>query len=192
MADGLNIISHNCVGSRIYQKKDLEYGNPFMWSIIPPDDFWYLYNHYDELNYDNIKLTKIKNDNVIIIDDKVKVYYVHYRYDKNAHEPTRRIKDGVDIYYDKINDYILEKYQTRLERMKKQGIKPIFIVTDREFVANKNLNMYRKHLINYVNKDDCIVVTVDRTIKGNNVIYVAKKTLDPTTIADIILNKKKL
>ena len=192
MADGLNIISHNCVGSRIYQKKDLEYGNPFMWSIIPPDDFWYLYNHYDELNYDNIKLTKIKNDNVIIIDDKVKVYYVHYRYDKNTHEPTRRIKDGVDIYYDKINDYILEKYQTRLARMKEQGIKPIFIVTDREFVANKNLNMYRKHLINYVNKDDCIVVTVDKTIKGNNVIYVAKKTLDPTTIADIILNKKKL
>lgn len=188
----LNIISHNCVGARIYQEKGMEYGNPFMWSIIPPNDFWYLYNHYDEINFNNIKLIKIKNDNVIVIDDKIKAYFVHYRFDKNAKTPIRRIKDGVDIYYNKIDEYILEKYSKRLERMKEQKIKPVFIVTDREFVANKDLNMKKTDIIKYVDKEDCIVVTVDKGIKGNNVMYVARKNLDPEVIAKIILRSGKI
>lgn len=190
--DNLNIISHNCIGARIYQEKGMEYGNPFMWSIIPPDDFWYLYNHYSEIDYSKIKLTKVKNDNVIVIDDKISVYYVHYRFDKNAKVPTRRIKDGVDIYYDKINEYIIDKYNTRLARMTEQKAKPLFIVSDREFVVNKNLNFKRENLIKYVNKEDCIVVTVDRTIKGNNVIYVAKKNMEPRDLAKIILRTVKI
>lgn len=188
----VNIISHNCIGGRIYQEKGLEYGNPFMWSIIPPDDFWYLYNHYDEIDFSKIVLTKIKNDNVIIIDNKIKVYFVHYRFDKNAKTPTRRIKNGVDIYYNKIDEYIIEKYNKRLERMLVQKIKPLFIVSDREFVSNKDLNMQKKDIIKYVGKDDCIVVTVDKTIKGNNVVYVARKNLDPEVIAKIILRTMKI
>lgn len=188
----LNIISHNCIGARIYQEKNMEYGNPFMWSIIPPDDFWYLYNHYDEIDYSKIKLTKVKNDNVIVIDDKISVYYVHYRFDKNAKVPTRRIKDGVDIYYDKINEYIIEKYNTRLARMNELKVKPLFIVSDREFVVNKNLNFSKRDLLKYVDKEDCIVVTVDRTIKGKNVVYVAKRTMEPRDIAKIILRTVKI
>ena len=187
-----NIISHNCIGARVYQLKNMEYENPFMWSIIPPNDFWYLYNNYDSINFDNIRLTKIKNDYVIVIDDKIKVYYIHYRYDKNAKVPTKRIRNGVDIYYDKIEDYILEKYKTRLERMKNGPVKPIYIVSDREFVVNKEFNFQRKDLVKYVGKEDCIVVTVDKTIKGNNVVYVARKTMEPLDIAKIILSYKKI
>lgn len=192
MGNNINIISHNCIGARIYQLKDMEYGNPFMWSVVSPDDFWYLYNHYNEIDFNNIKLTKIKNDNVIVIDEKINVYYIHYRFDKNAKTPVRRIKDGVDVYYNKIDEYILEKYNNRVRRMLEQKIKPIFIVSDREFVANKNLNMYKKDLIKYVNKEDCIVVTVDKSIKGENVVYVAKKTMDPKDMARIILRTGKI
>lgn len=192
MENKLNIISHNCIGARIYQQKNMEYGNPFMWSVIPPEDFWYLYNHYDDIDFSNIELTKIKNDNVVIVDGKVKVYYVHYRFDKNAKTPIQKIKDGVDIYYNKIDEYILEKYNSRLKRMLEQGVRPIFIVSDREFVVNKNLNMHKNDLMKYVNKEDCIVVTVDRNIKGNNVVYVAKKTMDPKDLARIILRTVKI
>lgn len=188
----VNIISHNCIGARIYQEKKIEYGNPFMWSIIPPDDFWYLYNHYDEINFENIKLTKVKNDNVLIIDDKIRVFYVHYRFDANAKTPIRRIKDGVDVYYNKIDEYIVEKYRKRLERMTEQKAKPLFIVSDREFVVNKDLNFKRPDLVKYVNKEDCIVVTVDKTIKGTNVVYVAKRTMEPRDIARIILRSVKI
>ena len=188
----LNIISHNCIGARIYQMKNMEYENPFMWCAISPSDFWYLYNHYDDIDYKNIRLTKIKNDYVIVVDGKVKIYYIHYRYDKNAKTPVQRIKNGVDVYYEKIEDYILEKYNKRLERMLNEPVKPLFIVSDREFVANKDLNFPRSELVKYVNKEDCIVVTVDKTIKGNNVVYVAKKTLDPSDIARIILRNRKI
>jgi len=188
----LNIISHNCIGARIYQLKGMEYENPFMWSIIPPDDFWYLYNNYNNINFKKIRLTKVKNDYVIVVDEKIKIYYVHYRYDEKCKTPTRRIKDGVDIYYNKIEDYILEKYNKRLKRMLDEPIKPIFIVSDREFVVNKNLNFPRTELIKYVNREDCIVVTVDKTIKGKNVVYVAKKTMEPKDIARIILSKNVL
>jgi uncharacterized protein (DUF1919 family) len=192
MEETINIISHNCIGARIYQLKNMEYGNPFMWSVVSPDDFWYLYNHFDEIDFNNIRITKIKNDNVVVIDEKVKVYYIHYRYDKNAKTPTRRIKDGVDIYYDKIDDYIVEKYNNRVKRMLEQKVKPIFIVSDREFVANKELNMYKKDLIKYLNKENCIVVTADKSIKGNNVVYVARKSIDPKDIARIILHTGKI
>lgn len=188
----INIISHNCIGARIYQIKGIEYENPFMWSIVPPEDFWYLYNNYNNIDFKKIRLTKIKNDYVIIVDEKLKIYYIHYRYDEKCKVPTQRIKDGVDVYYNKIEDYILEKYNKRLERMLNNPVKPIFIVSDREFVANKNLNFPKKELIKYVDKEDCIVVTVDKTIKGKNVIYVAKRTMEPKDIARIILSKKVL
>ena len=188
----LNIISHNCIGARIYQLKNMEYENPFMWCAISPSDFWYLYNNYGSIDFRNIRLTKVKNDYVVVIDEKVKVYYIHYRYDKNAKTPTQRIKDGVDVYYDKIEDYILEKYNKRVERMLNEPVKPLFIVSDREFYANKELNFTRNELMKYVSRDDCIVVTVDRTIKGSNVVYVARKTMDPKDIARIILRNKTI
>ena len=52
--------------------------------------------------------------------------------------------------------------------------------------------MQKKDIIKYVDKDDCIVVTVDKTIKGNNVVYVARKNLDPEVIAKIILRTMKI
>lgn len=188
----LNIISHNCIGARIYQLKGMEYENPFMWCIVPPEDFWYLYNNYDSINFKNIRLTKVRNDYVVVVDEKIRIFYIHYRYDEKCKTPTQRIKDGVDVYYNKIEDYILEKYNKRLERMLNKPIKPIFIVSDREFVVNKNFNFPRNELVKYVNKEDCIVVTVDKTIKGNNVVYVAKKTMEPKDIARIILARKVL
>ena len=123
----LNIITNSCVGARIYQEKNMMYGNPFMWSIIPPDDFLYLYENYNDINFKNFELLKEGKDYKIVIDGHVNVYYVHYRYDEYSNEPT--VKDEIDIYYNRIEDYIKEKYITRLERM--VG-KPIFIVSDRK------------------------------------------------------------
>lgn len=181
----LNIISHNCVGGRIYQEKNEEYANPFMWCVIPPKDFYYLYTHYDEIDYSKIKMEKDKTDFKITVDDKFMFYYVHYKYSKTAKTPT--LKSGIDVYYEKIEEYIKEKYFARLKRMKG---KPLFIVTDREFVVRKDCNFKKDDLVKYLNKEDCIVVTCDKTIAGKNVIYVQNKNLDPKDIAKIILNKR--
>lgn len=180
-----NIISHNCVGARICQVKNMEYGNPFMWGVIPPDDFYYLYTHYDSIDYKNIKIEKERGDYKIVIDEKVNVYYVHYKYDANATTPIK--KSGIDVYYNKIEDYILEKYNKRLERMKD---KPVFVVTDREFSTKQWCNFKSEDLKKYVNKLDCIVVTCDTGITGGNVIYVPNKKLDPKDIANKIIKEK--
>lgn len=182
-----NIIAHNCVGGRICQQKGMRYGNPFMWSVIPPEDFYYLYTHYNELDYNKIKLEKIGTDYRVTIDGKVRVIYVHYKYDKNAKTPIKKTK--IDVFYDKIDQYILEKYAIRLGRMKET---PLFIVTDREFFSKPECNFKKEDLEKYVDKEDCLVVTCDKSIEGNNVIYVKNKKLDPEEIAKIIIKERGL
>ena len=179
----MNIISHNCVGGRIYNKKNLKYGNPFMWCVIPPDDFYYLYCNYNEIDFNNITLIKEKFYK-IVIDNKVNVYYVHYLYDKNATTPIK--KTPIDIVYNRIDEYIIEKYKTRLERMKE---KPIFIVTDREFIGTNKWSMKKDDIIKYLDKDDCIVAVYDKSIVGKNVVYMPQKNLDPKYIADLLINE---
>ena len=177
-----NIISHNCVGARICQLKNMEYGNPFMWCIVPPNDFYYLYTHYNEINFKQIKLEKEKNDYKIVIDGKINVYYVHYKYDANANTPIK--KYDIDVFYNKIEEYILEKYNKRVDRMTHS---PIFVVTDREFYLMNRCNFQKKDLLKYINKDNCIVVTNDKSINGYNVIHTKSKKLTPNEIAEIII-----
>lgn len=177
-----NIISHNCVNGRLYQMLNMKYGNPFVWCIVPPNDFYYLYCHYNSIDYKKIKIEKVGNDYKCTIDDKISIYYVHYKYDERCTVPTR--KTEIDVYYNKIEDYIKEKYFKRLERM---ADKPVFIVTDREFPTKSCFNFNDDDLLKYVDKEDCIVVTCNKNIKGENVIYVQNKKLDPKDIAKIIL-----
>lgn len=178
----MNIISHNCVSGRIYQMEGLRYENPFIWCVIPPEDFYYLYKNYDKINYKNIVLEKENNDYKLIIDGKIRLYYVHYKYAEDCEIPTK--KTEIDIFYNKIEEYIIEKYFTRLERMKD---KPIFIVTDRIFATYPQYSFETDELLNFVDKDDCIVVTSDEIIKGKNVIYCDNRNVDTKEIADIII-----
>ena len=177
-----NIISHNCVGGRIYNKKGWKYGNPFMWCVIPPEDFHYLYSHYNDIDFTKIELVKKGKFYKVVIDEKVNVYYVHYLYDRNATKP--RKKSRVDLVYNKMDEYIIEKYKTRLERM---SGKPLFIVTDREFVTNPKWSMKKEDIEKYVDKDDCIIAAYDSSINGKNVIHLPEPDLDPEEIAKIIL-----
>ena len=182
-----NILSHHCVSGRIYQQLGMQFKNPFMWCVIPPEDFYYLYNHYNEIDYKNIKLEKAGKDYKLTIGDKISIYYVHYKYDKDANVPIKKFK--IDIFYNKIEDYILDRYYARLERMIDP---PTYIVTDRIFMTKPECNFEKNDLLKYVDKDNCIVVTCDKTIAGKNVIYVPNKNLDPVDIAEIIIKELNL
>ena len=181
-----NIISHNCVNGRLYQMLDVEYNNPFVWCVIPPNDFLFLYINYNNIDYTKIKIEKFGNDYKCIVDGKITIYYVHYKYDEKCTVPTK--KTEIDVFYNKIEDYIEEKYFKRLKRMIEP---PIFIVTDREFPGNiyYKFNFTKEDLLKYVNKENCIVATCQKDIIGQNVVYVQNKNLDPKDIAKIIKNK---
>ena len=52
------ILGNDCTGARIYQAKGKEYNNPFIWCLVPPDSFSYLYNHYKNIDFNDIELKK--------------------------------------------------------------------------------------------------------------------------------------
>ena len=123
----MNIISNTCVGAGIYKNcLNKPYSNPFMWNLIDYDSMYKLIKNYDKINFKNIKVEKlnkeVNNSYAVIIDNSITIKYIHYRYDKTKTEP--EIK-GVDVFYNKIEEYIKEKYLTRLKLMKE---KPVFIV----------------------------------------------------------------
>lgn len=126
----LNIIANNCIGSYI-QRDHLkqELANPFTWATVSIPDMKKLIYNYDKINFRNFRLITYKGVKYISVDRKFVIKYVHYAYDKNAHEKTIKDNHGsVTIYWDKIDDYIIEKYKIRTERMIRNGDKPIFII----------------------------------------------------------------
>ena len=81
-------IGNDCTGARIYQAKNKEYDNPFMWCLIPPKSFSYLYHNFNTIDFKNIELKKDGPWYKVIIDGNVTVYYPHYRFDAAFTKPT--------------------------------------------------------------------------------------------------------
>lgn len=62
----MNIISNNCCGADIYTNVlKTEFSNPFIWSLLFPNDFIYLYENYDSINFKNIDLAIMKTEDDI-------------------------------------------------------------------------------------------------------------------------------
>lgn len=128
----MNIISNSCVGAfltRDYFKE--EFSNPFIWSYIDIDSFYNLIKNYKTINWFNYELVKDKNWHFsIIIDKQVKVEYPHYRFDKTA--KTLKFYDddnqNRNVYSNKIWEYIVEKYETRVKRMLIKNEDPLFVI----------------------------------------------------------------
>lgn len=123
----MNLISQNCLTgdlNRYYFHN--EYQNPFVWTVISFNDMYKLINEWDNINFLNYTLVKDKNWNFsIVIDNKIKIQYVHYKFSPQDNKPR---KVGVDIYYNKIWEYIVEKYEKRIKRMLEKNQKPIFCI----------------------------------------------------------------
>ena len=122
-----NIISQNCLNGNIYSILCEQYGNPFIWTVIDFDSMYYLIQNWDSINFNDYELVKDGNWNFsIIIEGKVKIQYVHYKFDENCKIP-QKTGPG-DICYCKIWEFIVKKYEERLKRMKERNIKPLFCI----------------------------------------------------------------
>lgn len=135
----MNIISNTCIGSFITRDfLKTPYNNPFCWNIIDSNSICSLIENYDKINFNNYELLKGYNlpnymekywNMYIKIDNKINVYYIHYRFNPLDTKP-RKAACGLatDVFYNKIWEYIVEKYETRIKRMKEQNEKPIFVL----------------------------------------------------------------
>lgn len=183
------IVGNDCTGARIYQVKDREYDNPFMWCLIPPKSFSFLYHNFKNIDFNSIEIKKYGDWYKIVIDGKVDVYYPHYRFDKNCKKPIIG-KSGIDVYYEKIDEYIVEKYRTRLKRMKGE---PVFVVNDTKTPLVEGKCVYDKNdVAEYIDTNDCYILTGDKTIKGKNVIYKPEGKVSSMAAAKIIIEKTNI
>lgn len=182
-------IGNDCTGARIYQTKNKEYDNPFMWCLIPPKSFSYLYHNFNTIDFKNIELKKDGPWYKVIIDGNVTVYYPHYRFDAAFTKPTVG-KSGIDVYYNKIDEYIVEKYMLRQTRM---GGTSIFIINDTKTKLVDGICTYKKEdLLEYVGLSDCYILTSDKSIKGSNVIYKPSGKVSSMAAAKIIIENAKI
>lgn len=124
----MNLISQNCLAGNIYKNHlKEEFSNPFIWTVIDFNSMLYLIQNWNTINFTNYLLTKDEHWNFsIIIDDKVKIQYVHYKFNPNCKIPC---KDYIgNIHYNKIWEFIIKKYEERLTRMLEKHEEPIFCI----------------------------------------------------------------
>ena len=151
----MNIISNSCVGGHLYKNEfKTEFKNPFVWELIDFNSMLYLIKNWDNINWYNFELEKDANWNFrIIIENKITIKYVHYKFDKNANHP---YKKDIDVFSNKIWEYIVDKYLKRIARMIKTREKPIFIFADRWNRKDTSLNQKRLELLNELKQDNII------------------------------------
>lgn len=107
-----------------------EYKNPFIWHILLFNDMLNLIKQYNNIDFLNYELDKSElkpgrlNTFKLLVDNKITIHYPHYRF--KADEPVPKIIH-VDVYYNKIWEYVVEKYNTRVLRMKEP---PCFLIID--------------------------------------------------------------
>lgn len=176
----LNIIANNCIGSYIqrdYLKQEL--ANPFTWATVSVPDMKKLIYNYDKINFKNFRLITYKGVKYISVDKTFVIKYVHYAYDKNAREKIIKENHGsVTIYWDKIDNYIIEKYKARTNRMINNNNEPIFIIGN--FFKDQYINYEDAKEIASKSKYKIIFVTDDTRVnelKNDNfdvVIYNMK------------------
>lgn len=167
----MNLVGNTCVAS--YITRDClkqPFVNPFVWNIINFESCYNLVKYWDKLNFKNYELIKDKNWNFsIIIDNKVKVQYVHYRFSK---EHSKLIIKNNDVYYNRIWEYIIEKYNKRIINIRKEN--PIFIFA----TANEGLSRHipftleEQKKLEELNSPYKIIISFKNMINSNKLICI--------------------
>lgn len=116
----MNIITNNCLGGFIYRDiLKTEYQNPFIWTAINHLDLLSIIENFQTINFSNVIIDKegdgLSNNFITIIDDRYRIYNHHVGFSKNDLIP--RYEEN-NVFYQKPWEYIMNKYESRLKRMK--------------------------------------------------------------------------
>lgn len=152
----MNIICNSCIGGFIYKNElKTSFKNPFIWNLIDFNSMYYLVKNFNIINFENYELIKDSKWNFsLIIDKKIKVQYIHYKFNSKAKKPFTKY---INVFYNKIWEYIVYKYETRLKRMKIENSKPIFIFANWFNEPITNLSYNQLKMLNDLQQDNIIV-----------------------------------
>lgn len=177
----MNLVGNTCVASYItrdYIKQP--FVNPFVWAVMDFESCYNLVKYWDDINFKNYELVKNENwEFSIIIDGKVKVQYVHYKFSKE-HDKIA-IKNN-DVYYNRIWTYIIEKYDKRIVNVRNEKPTFIFVYPNnaptphiKSFTLEQQkkleeLNSHYKIIISFkdmISSDKLICIKQDKNFKDN-------------------------
>ena len=145
------IICNDCCGAWIYKYVLKEtYSTPFIWSRIHYDEFFELIKNFDKILFNEFILEKdddeLKTFNINV--SNIHLHYIHYIFDSNCNELQK--KNG-EVRYNKIWEYVVDKYTERLDKMLTNTEKPIFIFhCDKNYIKLFGRYDYIFKIIEYV------------------------------------------
>lgn len=169
-----NLIGNTCCASWITQRiLHQEFINPLCWSIM---DFTSAYNciaHFYDVNWLNIQLNvdTAFSEFSITVDKCFTIIYVHYKF--SPFVDTLYKKDD-DVYFNKIWEYIVDKYIDRARKMCNHKIPPRFIfTTPKEYRdARTYYSLDEQYKLAELATDYPIIFSFPKNIKHQNVISV--------------------
>ena len=184
----MNIISNCCASGEFYRRiLNTSYQNPFIWCSIKPNDMLYLIEHYNDINFLNYEIAKNELENEmntfrVIVDNKMSIYYLHYHFSKT--DSTIRTND-VNVYYNKIWEYVAQKYETRTKKMLDLKEPPMFLLfSDRVSLAKIDDSWVDKFLNVKTPYKIVIAGKTKRTSNNNNILYINEDSLNHVIILD--------
>ena len=130
-----NIIGNSCISSWITTAiLQQPFINPFSWCIMDFRSSYNLVKYFDTINWSKFELLNDKLNFSIRVDNLITIQYVHYKFDATADEP---IYINGDVYYNKIWEYIVQKYVSRVKKMISYALPPIFVFACAKSATNK-------------------------------------------------------
>ena len=191
-------LANDCVGARMYQQLNCEFNNPFCWHRISYSDFVFLINNIHDINFNKVDAKLIKNPEgsnccLLKIDDRINVAYVHY-IQSNTHNTPKKIE--INIYYNDIIKYTLNKYKNRVDRMNLND--EIVLILHQKNDYN-GYNATKQDCIDFINQKFAfrkILIVSDKTLlkyKNNDTeIIYCHENMTTGNIAKTILETVKL
>jgi len=164
----MNLIGNCCISNYISNIAGEGNTNPFSWIDLDFNSLYYLITNWKNVDWNDYTMVKVphpyQNRDMfeIVIENKVHLRYIHYLYEKSATKPT---VSGNNIFYCKIWEYIVQKYEERLKRMLERNESPIFI-TEWEHMD------YDEEAFWKIEKEDLkyklVIITYNKNLKTNN------------------------
>lgn len=174
-----NLIGNTCCASWITQQiLHQEFINPICWSVIDFESAFNLVSHFYDINW--IKINLQTDDTLsnfsLCVDGTITINYVHYKFEANANE---LYKQGDDVYFNRIWEYIIEKYISRIQKMCQLHIAPRFIfTTPKEYRdARTYYSLDEQYKLANLKTDYPMIFSFPTTISHPNVISIHQDTV---------------
>lgn len=170
------VISNNCCGGRLYQKTNHKFNNPFIWMIASYDSIFKVLKDFDKINWFDYELDKSKikpYTYTIRIEKCIELNYVHYIFDPKATQIIQKKSFDVeehwtgDVCYNKIWEYVNEKYIERTKRMLELKEKPCFLIRE-ETLGNDKIIHSLLDISNCESPYKRLIITKNKQIIRND------------------------